>query len=261
MKKLFIVLAAISMVLFACKKDNIEKNEPDKTTPYDNLSPQQQTWALCINYTGSWCSACGVWGEQAMDDAVNETKVVGMALKVPTDPQAIPQALLTSFESDRPRHGSVPVFWVGDGSGNQNPAYYCRKLHKLPCSIGIDARQEITNGTLSVYVKTKNFEAISNISDYYIAAYLLEDGLHYPQLGSSSSDPVHNFVLRKASSGDDYFGQQLLKDGAANAEFTHTFTFNLSSYNANNCYAAVVLYKKTSDSPQYSYVNSFWTRK
>ena len=260
MKKLFIVLAAISMVLFACKKEKIEKDEP-APTPYDNLSPKQQTWALCIDYTGSWCQYCGMWGEDALRAAVNVGRTVGMAVKLSPDPQAIPAALLSSFENDRPVSGA-PTFCVGDMVDvNNQAAYYCGQLIQQPCSIGIDASQEISNGTLSVYVKTKNFETISNISDYYMVAYLLEDGLHYPQTGSSSPDPVHDFVLRKASSGDIYYGQQLMKDGAANAEFTHTFTFNVSSYNANNCYAAVVLYKKTNSAIQYKYVNSIWTRK
>ena len=258
MKKVFFVLFAIAIVMSSCKKDPQEEVVP---TPYDNLNPAEQTWAFCIDYTGSWCYYCGQWGNASLDAAVNVGKTVGIAVKVSPDPQAGPTALYNSFVSDRPLNGGTPTLAVGDVTdADNNAANYCRQLLNQPCAIGIDASQEVKDGKLSLYVKTKNFETISNISDYYMVAYLIEDGLHYEQTGSTSSDPVHNFVLRKASSGDVYYGEQLMTDGAANAEFTHTFTFDVSGYNANNCYAAVVIYKKTTNAVKFSYVNSHWTR-
>lgn len=256
MKKFFLMMMAVAVVLVSCKKD--PKEEP---TPYDNLNPQKQSWGFCIDYTGSWCYYCGQWGNSSLDAAVNVGNTVGIAVKISPDPQAVPEALYNSFTSDRPLNGGTPTLAAGDKTdADNNAASYCQQLVARPCTIGIDASQEINNGTLSLYVKTKNFEEIPNISDYYIVAYLIEDDLHYAQQGSSSSDPVHNFVLRAASSGNVYYGAQLMTDGSKDAEFTHEFSFDVSAYNASNCYAAVVLYKKTTNAVQYSYVNSFWTR-
>ena len=258
MKRALLILAAIAIALTSCKKD---PQEDPQTSPYDNLNPQKQSWGFCIDYTGSWCYYCGQWGDAALHNAVNVGNTVGMAVKVSPDPQAVPEALYNSFTSDRPLNGGTPTLAAGDVTDADNSAAsYCAQLVSRPCTIGIDARHEVKDGKLSVYVKTKNFEAIPNISDYYMVAYLLEDGLHYEQQGSSSSDPVHDFVLRKASSGNVYYGEQLMTDGATNAEFTHTFTFDVNGYNANNCYAAIVIYKKTTGAVTYSYVNSHWTK-
>ena len=258
MKRTLIILAAIAIALTSCKKD---PSDDPKTTPYDDLNPQKQSWGLCIDYTGNWCTYCGQWGDAALHNAVNVGNTVGVAVKISPDPQAVPEALYNSFLSDRPLNGGAPTLAAGDVTdADNNAASYCAQLVARPCTIGIDARQEVKDGKLSVYVKTKNYEAIPNISDYYMVAYLLEDGLHYPQQGSSSSDPVHDFVLRQTSSGNVYYGEQLMTDGAVDAEFTHTFTFDVNAYNANNCYAAIVIYKKTTGSVSHSYVNSHWTR-
>ena len=255
MKKLLSILILSAVVFSAC-------NHPEPT-PYDNLAPQQQQWAIVYNYTGSWCQYCGKWGVAAMRDAVNVGNTVGLVIKVQSDPQAVNTSLLNSFLSDR-RYSGVPAFFVGNHMEDvQNrAANFCRQDIVGHCSMGIDMAQEIEGNTMKVYVKTKNFDEIPNIHDYYIVAYLLEDGLHYQQNGSSDPDPVHNFVLRKTSSGTDYFGTQFFTDGALDAEYTHTFTFDLTGYNAANCYAAVAVYQKNAaGSPNYKYVNSHWTRK
>ncbi|MBO4645701.1 MAG: Omp28-related outer membrane protein [Bacteroidales bacterium] len=258
MKKMILIMLAISVGMVSCKK---ETQEEEHTTPYDNLAPQKQSWGFCIDYTGSWCYYCGQWGNAALDNAVNVGNTVGMAVKVSPDPEAVATDLYNSFIADRPLNGGTPTLAAGDVTdADYNAASYCQQLVEKPCMIGIDARQEINNGQLSVYVKTKNFAAIPDISDYFIVAYLLEDGLHYEQTGSSSSDPVHNFVLRKASSGSVYYGESLMTDGAQDAEFTHTFSFDVTPYNASNCYAAIVIYKKSNGVVKHSYVNSFWTR-
>lgn len=258
MKKLSLLLIAFALVVgfSSCKDKN---NDPAaEATPYGNLNPQSQSWALCLDYTGSWCYYCGQWGTAALDAAVNVGHTVGLSIKISPDPQAAPAALEQSFENDRPLNGGTPTLYAGDLCKDSQASSYCQQLVNRPCTIGIDAAQEIDGNTMSVYVKTKNFEAI-NAADYYMVAYLLEDGLHYTQEGSSSD--LHNFVLRKASSGSNYYGQQLMTDGAANAEFTHTFNFDLTGYNAANCYAAIVIYQKGTGTPMYKFVNAFWTRK
>ena len=256
MKKLSLLLIAFAMVVgfSSCKQDD-PKNEP---SPYDNLNPKQESWAMCLEYTGSWCYYCGQWGGTALNAAVNVGRTVGMAIKIAPDPQALASDLKSSFESDRPYPDGTPTLYAGDLKKDYNAANYCQQLINNPCVIGIDASQSITDNQLQLCVKTKNFEAI-NASDYYIVAYLIEDNLHYNQEGSDSD--LHNFVLRKASSGSNYYGEQLFTDGAANAEFTHTFNFDVSNYNKANCYAAVVIYKKGTGTPQYKFVNAFWTRK
>lgn len=256
MKKLLSIIIVLFAVVFsAC-------NHPEPT-PYDNLAPQQQQWAIVYNYTGSWCQYCGKWGVGAMRDAVNVGNTVGLVLKVGSDPQAINTTLLNSFLSDR-KYSGVPALFVGNlikdvqtGAANR-----CRMDLNQPCTVGIDMAQEIDGNLMKVYVKTKNFVEIPNIKDYYIAVYLLEDGLHYPQNGSSEADPVHNFVLRSTASGNDYFGAQYFTDGALGAEYTGTFVLDLAGYNHDNCYAAVVIYEKNAaGSPAYKYVNCRWTRK
>ena len=239
-----------------------EPNEPDtqdEEGPYDNLSPQNQSWALCLYYTYNTCYYCGQWGHSALESAVNVGNTVGVAIKISPDPEAIPTQLYWSFHDDRPLNGGAPTLYAGDLCKDNSAASYCRQLVNRTCSIGIDAQQEIEGNTLSLHVKTKNFTNI-NASDYYIVAYLLEDDLHYSQYGSSSN--LHNFVLRRASSGAVYYGEQLMTDGSVDAEFTKTFSFDVSQYNKDNCYAAVVIYKKGgSGLPEYKFENCFWTRK
>lgn len=263
--KLSLLLLMIVVVIAACDKKPEPTPEPiPETTPFDNLNPQQKNWAIVYNYTASWCHYCGEWGVATLRECVDNGNCVGLALKASGDPQAIPDGLYQSFLSDRTNNGSVPSFSVGDNVDvNSSAPNYCPSLQNRPCYLGLDVAQEIKDGKLYVYVKTKNFESLLNIQDYYMVAYLMEDGLHYEQTGSSDPDPVHNFVLRKASSGDVYYGEQLFTDGENGAELNHTFTFNLEpNYVASNCYAAVVIYKKkASGTPQYSYVNSRWTRR
>lgn len=262
MKKRFYFLMVLAVLIAACKPEPEPEPEPQpEPTPYDNLNPQQKTWALVFNYTGSWCQYCGQWGVTTMRQCVNNGDCVGLSLKVGSDPQAIPTSLLNSFKSDRPYSG-VPSFFVGNNTNNvqsQAPSY-CQNLLNTYCYMGLDVSHEIKDGKMLVYVKTHNYESIINIHDFYLVAYLMEDDLHYPQTGSNEADPVHDYVVRKASSGNDYFGEQLFTNGDSGAELTHTFTFDLGNYVPENCYAAVVVYKKA-ENPTYQYVNCRWSRK
>ena len=43
MKRTLIILAAIAIALTSCKKD---PSDDPKTTPYDDLNPQKQSWGL-----------------------------------------------------------------------------------------------------------------------------------------------------------------------------------------------------------------------
>ncbi len=264
MKRKLFLFVILAVVIAACKPEPEPEPEPlPEPTPYDNLNPQQKTWALVFNYTASWCQYCGQWGVATIRECVNGGNCVGMALKASGDPQALATPLYNSFKADRPTGGGIPSFSVCDDIGVDSRApSYCTTWQNKFCYLGLDVSHEIKDGKMLVYVKTRNFETITNIHDFYIVAYLMEDGLHYAQTGSSDPDPVHNFVVREASSGSDYFGEQLFTNGEQNAEFTHTFSFDMNSkYVPENCYAAVVIYKKTTDELMYQYVNCRWTRK
>ena len=265
MKKRLFLFMMLAVVIAACKPDPEPEPEPvPEPTPYENLNPQQKTWELVFNYTASWCQYCGQWGVPTMNNCIEGGDCVGLAIKASGDPEAVSTGLWNSFRSDRGQSAGTPSFFVGNSTQNvqsQAPTY-CQNLLGTYCYMGLDVSHEVKDGKMLVYVKTRNYESILNIHDFYIVAYLMEDGLHYTQKGSSDPDPVHNFVVREASSGDDYFGEQLFSNGDQNAEFTHTFSFDMKSkYTPENCYAAVVVYKKTTNEPVYQYVNCRWSRK
>ena len=263
MKKRLFLFMMLAVVIAACKPDPEPEPEPQpEATPYDKLDPQQKTWALVFNYTASWCQYCGQSGVAKLRSCVDGGNCVGMALKAANDPQALATPLYNSFKADRPNNNNVPSFSVGDNVHVNDPLSYCSTWQNKFCYLGLDVSHEIKDGKMLVYVKTRNYESIINIHDFYIVAYLMEDGMHYPQTGSSDPDPVHNFVVREASSGNDYFGEQLFTNGDQNAEFTHTFSFDMKSkYVPENCYAAVVIYEKTTKEPVYQFVNCRWSRK
>ena len=264
MKNLFLISFAVILTLAACKKD---KDVPKDNTPVVTLNPQQVQWGLVINHTATWCGSCGDWGAPLLHQlaVMGSGKVVAVAVHCSGDPM-YSSSLYSSVSTDRATGGGIPSFWIGDEKVSLT-SDMTNLLAKTPIA-GMDMKTTKNAGNFSVKAQVKFFAA--GQGDFYLSFFILEDGINgnstsgeYAQVGTSETNYKHDFVLR-AFNSNNFYGEKIATNPAANAVVDKDFTFNFNNTAwTNKVYVAAAIwhYNPNGDPynyiPKYEYINGF----
>lgn len=242
---LAIILSAVSFLGCNKAKDNSAtddgKDKQGMENEDPNLGPITYNYthkSLLLEFTSTGCPGCGSWGKPTFYSLVNDfkDKVVPIAAHIKYGDPMI-SGVAEFLASNRTGSRYTPQIWVND------------KTIMVIANNSIDGSKSIQNakdyisnaktnegyGLGSVLV-VKNNKAYSKYGvslkaevpagDYYIASYLMEDGIKANQAGVNPSlNPVtHNFVVRQAANAT--WGNKVTKEEGKplTAEWEHTYT-------------------------------------
>jgi len=262
MKKILPLMLLGIFALIACKKTEIIIPDPPAF-----LDPKQEQWGLVINYTATWCGACGSSGATAINNASQVEKTVIITHHVSGDPM-YNATLYTSMTADRKTGGGIPAFWVGDSkvTASQTVTTLNQQMNNTPIA-GIDMKTNRIGNTINVAAQVKFFS--QGTGDYYLSFWLLETGIdgsasagQYAQSGTSDPNYKHKFVLRAAKDNKAY-GDKILTNPAVGATHDIVFSFDINTLWTKDISVAACLWKYdasgTPDTfiPRYKYINGF----
>ena len=273
------VFAIAFTMLNACTKTqteptvpNVGVNDPSQQNPDPNgnnneaatLNYSKKTTAVMLEFTSTGCPGCGGWGKPTFKSITeaNATDVTPIAVHIK---YGDPMITNESNALGANRHGQyyTPQIWVNDVNGivlqgGINASASIQKINdEIQTSIAMEqpalsAKVEKDGNMLKVTYGTKFIDVMAS-GEYALSCYLMEDGLEYYQTSSASNPTIHNHVIR--TSADGAFGKTFTSTDLTDSEMKRVHTFDISAYNSDNVYVAVILWKK--DGERFMPVNGF----
>ena len=233
---------------FAYGGEKVKKD--DESCTY----PSAVKKSIVFKTTATWCPMCGDWGKEYADDLASDHGSSNVTIQIHVnDAMSCDEGDALKAVIDASGSG-VPHFFVGSESMS-NSYYVINAAVEDELSKAVDVSMEIQKQTLgsAMNVKVQSKWNGSTAGTYYLAVYVLEDGIVAQQsIAGSPSDPdwVHNHILRKEASGGA-FGKAITITEDGNLE---EFGIALnSSWVPANCYPVAVLWRY--DGTQYEFVN------
>lgn len=216
--------------------------------------------SLITKRTATWCSFCGGWGWDFFSNLVQDNSANALVIAAHHSGD-LTNSAATAITSN---FGGIsqPRFYLGNEDQSASSGNAATKRTEIQSQVitnsgmapvvnaGVTAVKDGNDVTLSI--KTRFFQATEG--EYYVAAYVIEDGVINFQ-ASQSSSAVHKNVLRAAFTNDT-FGE-LVAEGsiAAGDTFDKTFSMTLDpSWVQSNLEIAVIVWKKDGD--EYLFVNT-----
>ena len=255
MKKLFLLLAGIALIMNACKKDDDNKDDEDKFASITVTADQE---AFVLLSTATWCPHCADWAIPAFEDAltgqdgIDASKVNGFSLHYSGSDPLFKQ-MADDIKSDL-GVGGTPGLWIDFDSQYSNiPTSWKNAIKSrqagtnAPC--GVALKVEKNGNSATIYAKVRFFTPTTG--NYNIAVYVVESGLVAQQSTPSGSDPnyVHNYVLRDEATGGNTYGS-LLFNGSSADVYQVTVNYTASpEINMNNVKFVAVIYEMNGATP------------
>lgn len=262
MRKLLIVGAAIAFAFSACKPDKKEEG-----TTSAGITVEKKNMGIIQKFTGTNCYYCGDWGWTMMKDIVKtyhkKDAIVMGAYSQNNFAQLLVSQTATDFDKRLPVTKGYPTFaanftdaWSGGNtlSGMNNVISTQINSHKsatVVANAGFNSKIEGNN--MIVDTKVQFFTAADG--EYYVGAYILEDGVVANQSGpNGGANAVHDQVLRLSGNS---WGVQVANGAiAANASFTKTITIPIDpSWNKDKLTVFTAIWKK--NGTKYDFVNAY----
>jgi len=217
---------------------------------------------LVTKVTATWCPNCGSWGwdyfEYAIEDNSDKAIFVGAHHS-----GGLESAAGSDFSSNF-QAPYQPYFYAGNADMDVTNGNTTAKRTELQEIINANAEMapvanigfaaNLTGEFLTIEAKAKFFQEATG--DYYMAVYILEDGIVHNQ-SSNSTMAVHPFVMR-TSLTDSSFGSSMMNGTiAADTEFDESFSLQLNpNWNKENLVLIGVVWEKVEDTYQFVNVNS-----
>ena len=206
--------------------------------------------ALVFKKTATWCPYCGDWGttySNNLSAAYSNCQVVALhgdwAMET-----TVGDAIMDALPS-----AGWPHFY--SGAEDYTPQYNYSSVINTELAEAVEvsmAMEKSTNGS-TINVKVQSQWLGSTSGEYFLAVYVLEDGIvATQQIDGSPADPnfVHDHVLRGEASGAA-FGKAITINGEG---YLEEFDIALgSSMVPANCYPVAVMWKK--NGANYDFVN------
>ena len=270
--KSFSLVIILTSVLSSCSKKgctdpmslayDIEAKKDDGSCTYPEVSKK----SLVLRKTGDWCHYCGEYATEWVNDIENTysntVKVIdlhsndGFAVDVGYNMLNILGSM------------STPGFAVGSEVQPLNYSQITQAINSdilLAPDVNIDLNFSIQDGKMNINIHSLLSPGISG-DNYYLAAYILEDGQVANQKISGYVDPVtgtnvdpnftHNNILRTEGSGSgNPFGNLLEFDADGNniTSLSDIILAPSTIWNHDNLYVVAVVWQQ--DGSGYKFVN------
>lgn len=276
MKKTIITLSvffSLSAGLVSCSKS--DESTTNTTNPPANPTIEyvQVNKELVMDITGTWCPPCGSYGIPGFNRAVSisNNNMIPMSvhsgdvLSCATGNELMAYAPFTSNSVPRITMGNGLLFPAGVYSDTNATA------GKIISALVDSAAGDVVVGTTISSMKTADGKLTFDVNskfftdatgDYYMAVYILEDGVVSPQNkadGTIKKDQVHNHVLR--GTANKTFGESWATGSIkANTETKKSYSVTIpTTWKAENLQVAAVVWSKVGT--KYYFVNGNTTYK
>ncbi len=220
--------------------------------------PANEKRSLVFKFTATWCSYCGEWGAEYVDNIYNDFSSSTEVISIHRNDGFSVDVGDFLYSQLNPQ--GVPAFFVGTsdmgytGYGTINTAIQSELTEQNEIAMATSYSTEA--GVMNIKVQSQISDQSSTTgSDLYLAIYLLEDGKVAPQQVAGTgevSDFVHNHILRTEANGSAFGVPISFTDGN-----------NLTEVNANlapstiwtheNLYPVAVIWKMNGNN--YEFVN------
>lgn len=222
---------------------------------------------LVVKKTATWCNPCGTWGWTWFEEFKQQRDNVSVMFEMHESASSglFSQASLGLYSLFDPRN-STPIFYVNaknemeytSGGSVMVQASKASILNAIDSTIATTPiantgiSYTVGNNTLNINTKVKFFQQTTG--EYYINVYLAEENVQATQNGQGSS-AIHKRVLRAAAYANAAGVLVVNGNVVQGAEYTGSHSIPLNaSWNTNNFYVFVVIWKKVND--EFHYVNS-----
>ncbi len=221
--------------------------------------PEKKSMALFHKSTATWCPPCGQWGWDLLEEIIGNPKFHGKGVffaLYASNTSNFYDSVASAFYRNFSIPSELPSFGVNGVALTTNSKYYIlneieTKAAKNPIASSAST-SFITEDEVTVNCKVKFWEDASG--DYYVSAYLIENGALSYQEGQSGIVP-HRGVLRSSLS-ESYFGVPVANGSiVAGSTMDHTFRFPIdaSGWDKSKLKVYTILWQKVGD--KYVFVN------
>ena len=242
--------------LSSCRKkgctdpNSLSYNPEAKKDDGSCTTPTALKKALIFKKTATWCPYCGDWGNTYSNDITSSfpnCQVIALHGDM-TMESTVGDAIMDALPS-----AGWPHFY--SGAEDYTPQYNYSSVINTELAEAVEvsmAMEKSTNGS-TINVKVQSQWLGSTSGEYFLAVYVLEDGIvATQQIDGSPADPnfVHDHVLRGEASGAA-FGKAITINGEG---YLEEFDIALgSSMVPANCYPVAVMWKR--NGANYDFVN------
>jgi len=273
MKKSLIILSTCLIALGSCSKDEVAEPLPNNTGNNNdnndislNLKINEDQNATLFFYTSTGCPGCGSWGGPTFKNLINNyaTDVTPIAIHIKyNDPyissvsQDIANNRTGSYYTPQLHIENTNIVVLNGGSidGNASVQQANDSINGISSNTPIASSgsiYQVNDDKLTIKYGTQFHTAATG--EFYVAAYIIEDGLVYAQSGANTSY-VHNNVIRASVNGNS-FGS-LIKNGdiVADELFENQTSFPINqTWNLDNIKITTVIWEKVGNN--YQVINS-----
>lgn len=238
----------------------------DNTDVIDEIIVQKQV-PILVKFMGETCGPCGGWGWAAWENLY--TPFVGKAFSWSNYGDGFSNGHFRSEElnptmdqiEDRFFSGGKPSFLTNNTDYDQSTTAAENAANtSLTQTADVSAvlNSNIEGDQLTINTQVKFFNDLSG--EYYVAAYLVEEGPVAYQAGHpDGANTKHHRVMRGSLSSSAWGEQIVAANASAGDEYTKTFTATIpSNYNKDNFSYGVVIWKKVGQ--VFLYVNAYSTQ-
>ena len=251
------ILMAITLVLFACDKNEVLNPENNEWLP----EPTKQV--VVMKQTATWCGSCPN-AAGIVEELITEfgNQIVPLAVHSSTSDPMFPNCG-SSFRSDR-SSSYFPSFFITEDrlsaslSNTRNAI-----LDKLsePVVAAVAIKSSFEGDSILVETKTAFYETLDG--SYYLSIYVTEDSIDggnnsgaYNQSGAGEF--FHQHVLRTTSVPNSFWGEELVQNPSNSDLIERNFKIGLDpSWVQSKLKISAVLWKKDVNAANtYTFVNA-----
>jgi len=275
MKKFLIVAIAVTsaLAISSCAKDRVygctdpfSINYNPNATDNDGgcFAPSNQKRALMGDFTATWCPYCGSWGAPEFQKAIEGAGANAVALGIHNTDEVTSNesTTLTDYYGAEGIVGGYPTLYVWNqatfSEGNAMASAANAEAATGPSEAGAVAGFTDNGTSMTISVSAQIFADVTG--DYYVAAYLMENGLVYTQqIAGADPDPnfIHNHVIRSSSNGSAWGEQFIFGSGSSGQVFTKSYQIERNAaWKVENMYMVAIVWKYDVAEGKYTYVNA-----
>lgn len=218
-----------------------------------STSASQKT--LITKRTATWCPNCGTWGwdlAKGIEELNNPNAILIRAHYSGDLESQVADDITKNFNALY-----QPEFYINEDRQSVGSTNWSSMIAGFESTINENAGKEanvsfsllstVNEDTISTDVTV---EVLNNVSgEYYLALYLLEDGVIANQ-ASLGAETTHNSILRRSLSGES-FGSQIFNgaaDAGSSASTSQTLYLDGESLGNRNFRVLAIVWKKEGDS-------------
>ncbi|MFA6057363.1 MAG: T9SS type A sorting domain-containing protein [Taibaiella sp.] len=204
-------------------------------------TPIKKSISLVHKITATWCGPCGDWGWTAANSIISGTtdKALYIGLFASSNPSYgntdFYNATAATLTSQFAAENGIPEFGVNGISSTQNftsgvESDCINKATTFAATIptaSAASNMSINGNTVTVKAKAQFWSATSG--EYYLAAYIVEEGAMHIQNEQGSAAVAHHGVLRTSMTAASAWGEQIANGSVTeNQTFSKNFTFTVT---------------------------------